>query len=125
MLSAITFDQLMFLTVKAFYIKNLDPQIKDFILFTAHKNGLVDEQDKRTSKYLSFINDHHEKLIRELTGYQKKPAGLCACGCGKNPRGHGQYATEACRTRACRKRKVTDHLEKKHFPEKSPVELAT
>jgi hypothetical protein len=52
MQSAITFEQLISVIVKAFYTKNLDPEIKDFILFAAHKNGLVDEQGKTTPKYL-------------------------------------------------------------------------
>jgi hypothetical protein len=95
-------------------------------LIAAHKNGLVDEEGQPVARYYALITAEHEPLIRELTGYQKKAAGLCACGCGRNPRGRGQHATEACRLKAFRqKRKVTDNAEVKRITEKTDVEATT
>jgi len=102
MLSAVTIPQLMSLTVRAFFIKDLDPEIKDFILFVAHKKGLVDEQEEKTDYYYALMNDDLEKLIRTLTDNQKQASGLCACGCGRDPNGRGKYATAACRKKASR-----------------------
>ena len=102
MLSAIKFDQLMSLTIKATYTEGLDSEIRDFILFAAYKNGLVDEQEEKTDYYYVLMNDDLEKLIRKLTGKQKQASGLCACGCGRDPKGRGQYATAACRQKASR-----------------------
>jgi hypothetical protein len=102
MLSAITKDRLMSLTVKASFTKDLDPEIKDFIMFVAYKNGLVDEQEEKTDYYYALMNDDLEKLIRKLTGKQKQAIGLCACGCGRDPHGRGKYATAACRKNASR-----------------------
>jgi hypothetical protein len=102
MLSAVTMNRLMSLTVKAFFIKDLDPEIKDFIIFVAHKKGLVDEQEEKTDYYQALMNDDLEKLIRKLTGKQRQATGLCACGCGRDPNGRGKYATAACRKKASR-----------------------
>ena len=102
MLSAVTIPQLMSLTVRAFFIKDLDPEIKDFILFLAHKNDLVDDQGEKTEYYYFQMNDELEKLIRKLTGKENQASGLCACGCGRDPKGRGKYATSACRQKASR-----------------------
>src|SRR5947207_3339103 len=104
MLSAITLEQLMSVTVKGFHTENLDSEIRDFILFAAHKNGLVDEDGTTTPKYFGLMTDDLEKLIRKLSGYQTKAAGLCACGCGRNPRGRSRFATAACRLKVFRKK---------------------
>ena len=108
MFNQMTHDVLMSLTVKAFHAKDLDSEIRDFILFAAHKNGLVDEQGNTTPKYFSFMNDALEQRIRQLTGFQKKAVGLCACGCGRNPSGRSRYATTACRKKVSRLTKVTN-----------------
>jgi|SRR5262249_3914909 len=109
MLTEVTSDKLMVVTIKALFSENLDPDIKDFVLFAAYKNDLVNEQGEKTPKYFSSIDDDHEKLIRKLTGYQKKPAGLCACGCGRNPYGRSRYARAACRKKVSRFGKITDN----------------
>ena len=108
MLTEVTSDKLMVVTIKALFSNNLDPDIKDFILFAAYKNDLVNEQGEKTPKYFASIGGDHEKLIRELTGYQKKPAGLCACGCGRNPHGRSRYATAACRKKVSRFAKIRE-----------------
>ena|SRR5262249_57737388 len=109
MLTEVTSDKLMVVTIKALFSENLDPDIKDFVLFAAYKNDLVNEQGEKTPKYFSSIDDDHEKLIRKLTGYQKKPAGLCACGCGRNPYGRSRYATAACRKKVSRSVKIREN----------------
>ena len=108
MLTEITSDKLMVVTIKALLSENLDLDIKDFILFAAHKNGLVDEQGQQTAKF-SLMNDDREKLIRELKGHHKHASGLCACGCGRNPRGRSKYATAACRKKVSRSVKIRDN----------------
>jgi hypothetical protein len=102
MLESITYPKLMSLTIKALYSKNFDPEIKDFIFFAAHKNGLLDEKGQRTARYYELMNDDLEVLIRSIAGQQKQASGLCACGCGRNPAGRGKYATAACRNRVSR-----------------------
>jgi len=102
MLSTLTKDRLMSLTVKAFFTKDLDADIKDLIMFVAHKNGLIDEQEEKTDYYYVLMTEDLEKLIRKLTGKEKQASGLCACGCGRDPHGRGKYATAACRKKASR-----------------------
>ena len=107
MFSSITNELLMSLTVKALYTKDLDPEIRDFILFVAYTNGLLNEHGEKTDSYLALMTDDLEKLVRKLTGKQKQASGLCICGCGRNPRGRSRYARAACRKKVSRYGKVT------------------
>jgi hypothetical protein len=109
-----TLHDLVLMVVRLRYENGLNDRIRRKIILAGQKYGLLSETEedspyrghrrgpRPTSKYFALLDDEAEKLARELTGWNPKVTGLCACGCGRITRGKAKTATLACRKRLSR-----------------------
>src|SRR5690349_6235902 len=90
-----SYHELMLGLVRARYERGTGEAQRREILANGERNGLVDAEGVRTSKYFAMLNDEVADLAHELTGGRR----FCACGCGRLAK-LGQFALKACRFKA-------------------------
>jgi hypothetical protein len=109
-----TLHGLVLMIVRLRYEQGLNDKIREKIILAGQKCGLLSETEedslyrghrrgpRPTPKYFALLDDEVEKLARELTGWNPKVTGLCACGCERMTRGRSKTATQAWRKRLSR-----------------------
>ena len=109
-----TLHDLVLMVVRLRYENGLNDKIHQKIILVGQKYGLLSETEEDSpyrghlrgprpkSEYFALLDDETEKLARELTGWNPRVTGLCACACGRTVRGKAKTATLACRKRLSR-----------------------